>query len=146
MTSTHSFDASVKRLEQSRLPFGTRLAQRLVVLASAFAEDYENGTISTRAATELINFLEHSNLVEGIGIFGYPDLTVTPVGDLYAEWRYADDCTIAIEFLASGDARYVAFGPNPKHPKRTDRITGFTTADALSLSIAPLTQLTGIAA
>jgi hypothetical protein len=55
MTSTHSVDASVKRLEHSRLPFGRRLAQRLVVLASAFAEDYENGTISTRAATELIN-------------------------------------------------------------------------------------------
>jgi hypothetical protein len=102
MTTAQSFDASVKRLEQSRLPFGTRLARRLVVLGAAFADDYESATISPRAATELVNFLEHTNLVEGTGIFGYPDLTVTPVGDLYAESRYADDCTLAIEFLDSG--------------------------------------------
>jgi hypothetical protein len=146
MAAAPILGVGVKRLEQGRLPFGARLAQRLGVLSAAFAEDYEGGTVSARATNELINFLEAMHLPEGKGFFGYPDLTVAPTGDLYAEWRYADDCTIAIEFLDSGDARYLVFGPNPKHPTRTDRMTGFTTADALSMKIAPLTHLTGLAA
>jgi hypothetical protein len=80
MTTSHNFAASLKRLERGNLPFCTRLAQRLIMLSAAFAEDYEGGTVSARATDELINFLEVMHAREEKGCFGYPDLTVTPDG------------------------------------------------------------------
>lgn len=136
----NAFDAWPGRLERSSLPFKSRLADRLFALAAAFAEDYDGGALSPRAIGALVDFLEAGPS------FDYPDLTATPAGDIYAEWRGADGRTLTIEFLDSGDARYLVFGPNPKHPQRMDRLTGFTTADALPDTIAPLAHLTGLAA
>ena len=133
-------DTYMKLLDQSSLPFKARLADRLAVLTSAFAEDYDRGTLSPRAIDALVTFLASS------ASFGYPELTATPAGDLYAEWRGSDGRILTIEFLDSGDVHYLFFGPNPKHPQRTDRLTGFTTADALPDTVVRLAHLSGLAA
>lgn len=120
-----ALEACIQRIGLSALPIGSRLADRLSGLATAFAEGYHNGSLSHRAIDALVTFLDAD------ASFGYPDLTATPAGDLYAESRSARGPTLTIEFLDSGGTRYLVFGPNPGHPQRTDRLTGFTTADAL---------------
>ena len=112
-------------LAGSRLEFKSQLAQRLAHLAECFAVDYDGQEISAGAVLSLIEFL-----IEGKN-YRYPDITVTPVGNVYAEWRGPGDRSLSIEFTDSGEAHFVVFGPNPKHPQLTDRMSGNTTADAL---------------
>jgi hypothetical protein len=140
MTSTVTdLIRTLARLRASDLPFNMKLAERIDSLIVAFAEDYNGRQPSSRSINVLIDFLEASPPSR------YPDVTLTPAGDCYAEWRSSGG-KVAIEFLASGDARYLVFRPNPRHPQRTDRLTGTTTADALSETMAPLAPLAGLAA
>jgi hypothetical protein len=120
-----TLNAGMQLLVNSQLEFKSRLAQRLAHLAECFADDYDGQDISDRAVLLLIEFL-----IEGQN-FRYPDLTVTPGGNIYAEWRGPGDRSLSIEFTDSGEVHYVIFGPNPKHPQLTDRMSGNTTADAL---------------
>jgi hypothetical protein len=138
-TASPDLNRTLMRLRASLLPFKIRLAARIEALQVSFAEDYDGRQPSPRSFDGLIDFLEASPPS------GYPDLTLTPSGDCYAEWRGSHG-KVAIEFLASGDARYLVFRPNPRHPQRTDRLTGTTTTDALSETMAPLTPLAGVAA
>ena len=144
MTSNSLHDSpvmpSLQRLATSQLPFKTRLMDRLQALVTAFSDDYPGCTVSMDAFDALLSFLETSASP------GYPDLTMTPAGKFYAEWRGPENRLLTIEFLESGDARYLLFRPNPKHPQRIDRLTGLTTADALVETITPLAPMTGLAA
>ena len=135
-----SLEAALRRLQGTQLPFKARLAARIEHLAAAFADDYDGLTLSARSIAGLIDFLEAAPPS------GYPDLTMTPAGDCYAEWHGSQGRKVAIEFLESGDARYLLFRPNPRHPQRVDRLTGTTTIDALAETMAPLAPLTGLAA
>lgn len=139
-TPRATLDAALSRLKAGPIPYRDRLAARIQALHAAFLEDYAGAAVSARSLLGLIDFLEASRPA------GYPDLTMTPSGDFYAEWRGAEDRRLTIEFLDSGEVRYLLFRPNPKHPQRTDRLSGTTTADALAETMAPLAPLTGLAA
>lgn len=130
----------LEQIDRGTLPFKARLADRVRQLASAYADDYEGRFLSADALGWLLGFLESATSL------GYPDLTATPAGDLYAEWRGPKGQRLTIEFLASGEALYLLFSPNPKHYGRMDRLSGMTTADALVLTIASLSHLSGLAA
>ena len=115
-TAARNVQVCLQRLSRSALPFGSRLADRVSTLAVAYADDYDSA-LSVRAIDGLVTFLEADASV------GYPDVTATPAGDLYAEWRGTDGRKLSIEFLDSGDVRYLVFAPNPRHPQRTDRLS-----------------------
>jgi hypothetical protein len=132
--------ALIHRLQATGITYKNRLSDRIIKLSAAFAEDYEGNTLSVRSLAGLVDFLESSP--SSI----YPDLTATPGGDVYAEWHGPEGRLLTIEFLDSGDARYLLFRPNPKHPQRVDRLSGTTTTDALPETVAPLALLTGLAA
>ena len=108
-------DILIRRLQSTSIAYQTRLAERIIKLSTAFAEDYDGHTLSAQSLAGLVDFLEASPAS------GYPDLTATPAGDVYAEWHGPEGRRLTIEFLASGDARYLLFRPNPKHPQRVDR-------------------------
>jgi hypothetical protein len=130
----------IDRLLATDITYKNRLSERIIKLSEAFAEDYEGRILSVRSLAGLVDFLELSLSSS------YPDLTATPAGDVYAEWRGPEGRLLTIEFLDSGDARYLMFRPNPKHPQRVDRLSGTTTTDALPETVAPLALLTGLAA
>lgn len=138
--NTSKPDAIEMRLAASLLPFASRLADRIATLRAAFAEDYDGRQLSCRAIATLIEFLESTPSLP------YPDLTATPAGDIYAGWRRPEGHALTIEFMDSGDARFLAFRPNPRHPERIDRFSGLTTADALGDAMPSLSHLTGLAA
>ena len=125
MKTPPHLDALVQKLHATALPYKGRLAERIGQLSSAFADDYDGRLLSAQSLAGLIDFLQSSPTS------GYPDLTATPAGDAYAEWHGPQGRLLTIEFLDSGDARYLLFRPNPKHPQRVDRLTGTTTTDAL---------------
>lgn len=145
MTDTTSADPEMNRARQrlaaSRHAWNDRLSRRIVQLCEAFADDYPGQALSARSVHALIDFLE---LLPSSP--EYPDVTATPAGDLYAEWRRSDGRHITIELLDSGEAHWLVLGPNPRHPDRVDTLSGTTTADALGETIGPLAHLTGIAA
>lgn len=94
-----SIDMVLDRLRNSRLPFNTRLAARIDDLVRAFADDYEGRSVSTGSVAALVDHLEASPLLS------YPDLTLTPSGDCYAEWQDPHGCKTSIEFCDAGEAR-----------------------------------------
>lgn len=136
----HDRQDSLRRLQLSRLEFKARLADRITALDAAYAEDYEGRSLSWSAFEALLTYLEASPAP------AYPSVTATPAGDIYAEWHGPGGRLSTIEFLDSGEARFLVFRPNPKHPQRVDRLTGTTTTDALPETIASLAPLTGLAA
>ena len=93
---TPDIHSVLQRLRASRLPFNLQLVARIEDLAAAFADDYEGRQISTPSLARLIDYVEASPSL------GYPDLTLTPTGDCYAEWRDPQAGKIAIEFSGSG--------------------------------------------
>src|SRR6266850_1793155 len=95
----------LSRLLATQLPFKARLADRIATLATAFSDNYDGRQLSARSAAGLIDFLEAAPPS------GYPDLTLTPAGDCYAEWRGPQGRKVAIEFLDSGEAHYLLFRP-----------------------------------
>ena len=90
----------LQRLMGSSLLFKARLGDRLTVLSTAFAEDYEGSCLSPGAIDALVSFLQADASI------GYPDLTATPAGGLYSEWPGAHGGRATIEFLPSGAPRY----------------------------------------
>lgn len=133
---------ALERLSASRHPWKDRLCKRIAELCLTFEEDYPGQTLSARSVSAFVEFLDLLPSTPQ-----YPDVTVTPDGDIYAEWRHTKKGQhITIELLDSGEARWLVMGPNPRHPERTDRLTGSTTSDALGEVIAPLAYFSGIAA
>ena len=100
----------LQRLLASSLPFKAQLGDRLTVPSTAFAEDYKGGCLSPGAIDALVSFLEADATI------GYPDLTATPAGGLYAEWPGGHGDRATIEFLASGEPRYFK---SPLSPPRS---------------------------
>jgi hypothetical protein len=96
-----SLEAALRRLQGTQIPFKAQLAARIEHLSAAFADDYDGHHLSTRSIAGLIDFLEAAPLS------GYPDLTLTPAGDCYAEWQEPQGRKVAIEFRDSGNARYL---------------------------------------
>lgn len=132
--------AVLRILEEGRRPDKERLIRRISFLCEAYAEDYGGAVLSSRSAAACVEFLEAEPTVP------YPDLTATPSGDLFAEWRGLERRTLSIEFLDSGEVRFLLMWPNSRHPSLLDRISGRTTADALGRTLMPLVHLTGMAA
>ena len=133
--------SALQRLEASSHSWKDRLSKRIAELGVVFAEDYPGKNLSARSVDSFVLFLDLLPRSPD-----YPDVTATPAGDIYAEWRRVNGRHFTIEVLDSGEARWLVLSPNPRHPERVDRLTGSTTADALGEAIAPLARLTGVAA
>ena len=75
-TQPSDLDFLLRGLQATALTYKSRLADRIVQLSAVFAEDYDGRTLSARSLAGLIDFLESSPSA------GYPDLTLTPTGDI----------------------------------------------------------------
>lgn len=111
--------------------YGLKLANRLETLIEAYADENRGRLLSADSLRDLIRFLEINST------FRYPTVTVTPAGNLYAQWKRGDDKLLSIHFLPTGDARFVIFKPNPQHAGRIVRISGSATADVLADAVMP---------
>ncbi len=102
------------------------IAQRLNQLwkMSAMEEPY-NYTISSDSLRSAERFFSLYPLVR------YPDITLTPNGNVYARWRGSDRSVLSIQFMQEMKVRFVVFAPNQKHPDDLNRISGTDFVDTI---------------
>jgi hypothetical protein len=108
------------------------LADKLITLFNdAKEEDPYSLGISASSLRSFIDFLlSHTNL-------RCPTISLTPDYHIYASWRHEQNRLFSVHFLPNGDARFVIFNPNNRHPERITRISGVATTDILMETLIP---------
>ena len=114
----------IKRLIS--IPYKDNLANKLLTLFNdAKEEDPDSLGMSAGSLRSFTNFiLSHTNLK-------CPTISLTPDYNIYASWRCEQNRVFSVHFFPNGDARFVIFKPNNRHPERITRISGVATADIL---------------
>lgn len=114
------------------IPYKDNLATKLLTLFSdAKEEDPYSPGMSARSLRSFTNFLSsHANLK-------CPTISLTPDYNIYASWRGEQNRLFSVHFLPDGDARFVIFKPNYRHPERKTRISGIATTDILMETVTP---------
>lgn len=111
----------VDLLKQS---YGERLATRLRFLVSAAIEEQEL-PVSLESLRSFVVFLR-----EFPGT-SYPDVVLSPEGNIRTEWRKGDKSLLAVEFLPGDLCRFALLVADPIRPDRPQRIAGVTFATRL---------------
>lgn len=107
-------------------PYKERLAKRINDLFDFAIEDEADGIgISADSLQHFIAFLQRYPALK------YPDVVLSPEENIVSEWHIDSNHHFSVDFLPSGDIRFVIFGPNPKNPEKTDRFSGASTWDCL---------------
>ena len=109
-----------------------KLADRLTVLFDdAKEEDSATVGIAVGSLRNFYNFLQfHTNLK-------CPSVSLTPENNIYASWRADQNRVFSVHFLPNGDARFVIFKPNDRHPELQVRLSGTATSDVILETLAP---------
>jgi hypothetical protein len=102
------------------------LAKKLLALHNyAKEEDSTSSGITIGSLRHFFNFFHlHSKLK-------CPTISLTPDNNVYARWKGEKDCLFSIHFLSNGNASFVIFKPNDKHPELKIRLSGIATTDIL---------------
>lgn len=112
--------------EQLKVPFNEQLARRLDQLVETSREDFPyQAPILPQSLQDFIDFLQ------SVPNLAYPDVVLTPHGNIRTEWRKARNQYFAVEFMGEGDVRFVVFAPDSKHFEKITRISGLTSVDSL---------------
>jgi len=118
--------------ERSKSPFAERLARRLDQLVETSREEYPyQAPLSPQSLRDFIDFLQ------SVPNPAYPNVVLTPNGNIRAEWRKTPRQHFGVEFLGDSNVRFVVFAQDPKHPERTTRVSGLTSADNLLSIVQP---------
>jgi len=108
------------------------LANKLLTLFNdAKEEDPDSLGMSARSLQSFANFLLSNTNIN------CPTISLTPDYNIYASWRHEQNRLFSVHFLPNGDARFVIFKPNNRHPERITRISGVTTTDVLMETVIP---------
>lgn len=109
-----------------RVTHADNLVARLEYLWAASIEDQPtNCVISSASLRHFRNFVESHPMVS------YPDVTITPGGEVYAQWRGQGKNLFALQFLTPPDVRFLVFVPNADHPEKITRVSGTDTGDSV---------------
>ena len=106
-------------------PDRDRLASRIEYLATRLDDELDFVPVSPVSLRGLISLFQTRPLLR------YPDIAVTPAGNLRAHWRASGGRYAAFEFLPSGEVRFLLHFPNPRRSGRLIKEYGITTADYL---------------
>jgi hypothetical protein len=114
------------------ITYRERLANRLVILFNdAKEEDPASLGIAVGSLRSFYSFFQlHTSLK-------CPTISLTPEYDIYVSWRVEQNRVFSVHFLPNGNARFVIFKPNDRHPERQIRISGTATTDILIEMVAP---------
>jgi hypothetical protein len=122
--------AYIERLPS--IPFAGRLAARIRYLAEISREEYPD-----QAPPVVPSLMGLITLLERTPGLAYPDVVLTPQGNIRAQWRRDRNRHFALEFLGGDDARFVVFASDPRHPYKTLRASGLATVDSVLELVRP---------
>ena len=118
--------------DQINLTFSKQLANRIQFLIEASKEEYpDEVAILPESLKNFVSFLQ------SVPNFRYPDVVLSPVKNICTQWRTAPNRHFSVEFLPTGDVRFVIFSPDPMHPDKTNRISGIVSVDSLMRTAQP---------
>jgi len=122
---------------QLDVSFAQQLADRLKFLVDVAKEEHpDEVAILPESLRNFVSFLQfQANL-------NYPDVVLSPSKNIRVQWRTAPNRHFAVEFLTTGEAQFVIFSPDPKHPERTIRLSGLASVDSLMETVQPHGVLT----
>ena len=109
-----------------KIGFAERIAARLGYLLEISRE--EQPWQAPPAAASLDSFLAF--LSKNLEL-AYPDVVLTPDGNVRAQWKRGSSLHFALEFLEDENVCFVIFAPDPKHPYKTVRVSGEATVDSV---------------
>jgi len=122
----------VKFLNQTNISFSERLAERIQFLFEASKEEYPHvEAISPESLKNFVSFLLSAPNLK------YPDVVLSPDKNICTQWRTTPNRYFSVEFLPTGDARFVLFSPDPKNPDKTFRMSGIVSVDSLMQTAQP---------
>ncbi len=118
--------------DQLNITFAKKLADRIQFLFETSKEEYpEETAILPESLKSFVGFLQSAKNLK------YPDVVLSPSKNIRAQWRTAPNRHFAAEFLPTGDAHFVIFTPDPKHPDKTNRMSGIVSVDSLMPTAQP---------
>jgi len=118
-----------KELKKS---FSEKLANRLSFLYKVSQEESPGEeAISFESLRNFIFFLNTSTKLK------YPDVVLSPLNNIRAQWRAASNRHFAAEFLPTGDVSFVIFSPDFKKTEKIIRLSGITSVESLIDTTAP---------
>lgn len=122
---------------QLNVNFAQQLADRLKFLVDAAKEEHpDEVAVLPESLRNFVSFLQfQTNL-------NYPDVVLSPSKNIRVQWRAAPNRHFALEFLTTGEAHFVIFSPDPKHPEKTIRLSGLASVDSLMETVRPHGVLT----
>ncbi len=97
--------------------YGERISNRLSDLRRAVRE--EDGEISADSLRGFFSFLKMYPNIR------YPDIALTPDGNIYARWKGDRGALFSVEFLPDSKVGYVVFSPLLNHAGELSRHSGF---------------------
>ncbi len=109
-------------------PHKNRITNRLQYLLEITLNDPEENGINPESLNAFLAFMESIKRLK------YPDITLSPAGNITVRWRKDINRNLCIEFLSAHDAQFVVFAPNPI---RTLRTTGIIPIDELWKVLKP---------
>lgn len=125
--------------ERITAPYSNRLVDRLNYLYEVRAEDSpEQDPIPTGSLRAFLEFFATNHaLIE-------PDLVLSPLGNICAEWHRLPNELLSVEFLPSGQVNYCVFALDTENPVNINRSSGIISANSLIEIIAPFKILSWI--
>ena len=117
---------------QLNINFAQQFADRIKFLFDASKEEYpEEVAILPESLRNFVGFLQSTINLK------YPDVVLSPSKNIRVQWRTGPNRHFAVEFLPTGDAHFVIFSPDPRHPEKTIRLSGLASVDSLMETVQP---------
>ncbi len=112
--------------------FAPQLAERLTFLADVAKEEVpQEAAIEPQSLSHFVGFLQ------SVPNLRCPTVVLSPEKNIRAQWRAGPNRHFVVEFLSTGDARFVIFSPDANQPEKTIRLSGSTSIDSLLETTEP---------
>jgi hypothetical protein len=114
-----------------------RLARRLEYLLEVAKEEAPDQALPRRDSLRgFVRFMEH--MLKEVPSLEYPEVALTPTGNVWVEWRTAPSKQFVAEFQPDGSVGYVIFAPDPERADGRSSVSGEA---SLSRSLEALKKL-----
>jgi len=117
---------------QLNITFAQQLADRLTSLTDVAKEEVpQEAPIAPQSLSNFLGFLQ------SVPNLKCPTVVLSPEKNIRAQWRAGPNRHFVVEFLPTGDARFVIFSPDSNQPEKTIRLSGSTSIDSLLETTEP---------
>lgn len=131
----------IQNVKNPEISHANRIFDRLVFLESATEDEYPyTELISVDSLNGFLNFLkEFKNLN-----LKYPDITITPDGNIHSQWQEGKECYLSIEFVSPQEVKVVVFTPDSMVMGKITRIAAKMSILSIFENLSPYNILTWI--